>query len=315
MAKYAISKEGAASLNQLANDLLINANNIVETVQKLEQVTTSLYDNLGIYGDDILSIIHRNRQTLNVNREDIIGLAQRVKKQATDVENLVAMGLGDSSVGGTGCGNQASAQTAGGARTIANVAPGEPMSFSEADSGHVNPNYGLDRGYSINCQSCVVAFEARQRGYDVQVLPNTPGSMLETLSRDTSLAWIDPQTGNPPKYIYDDSKRTPEDYLDYIDGIIKPGERYTIQFAWAGRGHAGHIVNLDRTPNGLLRIKDNQRGENEKSEWIGDFAVLDYLSRMKYEDRSLFSSRPCVPQLLRVDNMDFNYDVVNQIMR
>ena len=58
MAKYAISKEGVEALNQLANDLLINANNIVETNQTLEQITSSLYDNLGIYGDEIISIIH-----------------------------------------------------------------------------------------------------------------------------------------------------------------------------------------------------------------------------------------------------------------
>ena len=95
MAKYAISKEGAASLNQLANDLLIHANYIIETNQILEQITSALYDNLGIYGDEIISIIHRNRQTLNTNREDIVDLAQRVKKQATDVESLVAIGLGD----------------------------------------------------------------------------------------------------------------------------------------------------------------------------------------------------------------------------
>lgn len=95
MAKYAITKEGATALNQLANNLLINANNIVERTQQLEQITSSLYDNLGIYGDEIIYIIRKNRQTLNLNREDIVNLAQRVKKQASDVESIVAMGLGN----------------------------------------------------------------------------------------------------------------------------------------------------------------------------------------------------------------------------
>ncbi|MCM1538196.1 MAG: toxin glutamine deamidase domain-containing protein [bacterium] len=199
---------------------------------------------------------------------------------------------------------------------IANVSPGENMTFEQADSGHVNPNYGKDYSYSINCQSCVVAFEARERGYDVQVLPCTKGSALERLSHDPRMAWIDPKTGKHPDYIYDNNRRTPEDYLDFVNEVVKPGNRYTIQFAWKGRGHSGHIVNIDRTPNGLLRIKDNQRGPGEKSEWIGDFAVLDYLSRVKYEDTSLFGgTTPCVPQLLRVDNMDFDFSVVNHIMK
>ena len=199
---------------------------------------------------------------------------------------------------------------------IANVAPGENMKFEQADSGHVNPDYGKDYSYSINCQSCVVTFEARERGYDVQVLPCTKGSALERLSHDPRMAWIDPKTGKHPDYIYDNNRRTPEDYLDFVNEVVKPGNRYTIQFAWKGRGHSGHIVNIDRTPNGLLRIKDNQRGLGEKSEWIGDFAVLDYLSRVKYEDTSLFGGKtPCVPQLLRIDNMDFDFSVVNHIMK
>lgn len=199
---------------------------------------------------------------------------------------------------------------------IATVVPGDEMSFDLADSGHVNPNIGKGYGYSINCQSCVVAFEARERGYDVQVLPNTTGSMLEQLSRNTNMAWIDPRTGKHPDYIFDNTRRTPEEYLEFINQVVKPGERYTIQFAWKGPGHYGHIVNLDRTKDGLLRIKDNQRKTSERSQWIGDVGVLDYLHKMKYEDRSLFSKpTPCVPQLLRIDNMDFDFSVVNCIMK
>lgn len=199
---------------------------------------------------------------------------------------------------------------------IATVFPGENMTFEQADSGHVNPNYGEDYGNSINCQSCVVTFEARERGYDVQVLPYTKGSAFELLSEDPRMAWIDPKTGKHPDYIYDSNRRTPEDYLYFVNEVVKPGNRYTIQFAWKGRRHSGHIVNIDRTPNGLLRIKDNQRGAGEKSEWIGDYEVLDYLSRIKYENTSLFSGKtPCVPQLLRIDNMDFDFSVINQIMK
>ena len=199
---------------------------------------------------------------------------------------------------------------------IADVLPKEAMTFAQADSGHVNPNYGKDMGYSTNCQSTVVVFEARLRGYDVQVLPCTKGSVLETLSHNPSLAWIDPKTGQHPQYISDDSLQTPEKYLDFINKVIEPGKRYTIQFTWKGFFSGGHIVNIDKMSNGTLRIKDNQRGDWQKSEWIGDLEILDYLSRMKYSYISSTNGRQsCVPRILRIDNMDFDYSIVNQIMK
>ena len=198
---------------------------------------------------------------------------------------------------------------------IAGVKRGKEMTFEEADNGNVNPDYGKEYGYSINCQSCVVAFEARLRGYNVKVLPNTKGSMLEQLSRKTNMAWIDPATGKAPKYIKDELLRTPKKYLSFIKEIVKQGERYTIEFEWKGRSRSGHIVNLDRNNSGELRIKDNQRGLKEKSEWIGDSEILTYLSRIKYEATSYGYKYPTVPELLRIDNMEFNLDVINKIMK
>lgn len=197
---------------------------------------------------------------------------------------------------------------------IAGVVKGKPMTFDEADTGKVNPNYGVDRGYSINCQSCVPTFEARLRGYDVQTLANTKGSMSEKLSRHTNMIWIDPKTGKNPEYIFDDTARTPKKYLEFIKKTIEPNARYSIEFAWKGRGNSGHIVNLDLSSEGLIRIKDNQRGINEDSEWIVDKEVLKYLSEMKYEIKTLGLKIPVVPKLLRIDNMDFDLDIADKIM-
>ena len=134
MAKYAINKEGSEALNQLANNLLINANNVVEMNSQLEQVTISIYEELGIYGDEIIGIIQRNKQTLNNNREDIINLAQQVKKQAQDVENLVAMGLGEIT----------NTNSNSGTHTVSNGAQG----------GLVRPDYGVSSGtYKAICHS------------------------------------------------------------------------------------------------------------------------------------------------------------------
>lgn len=198
---------------------------------------------------------------------------------------------------------------------IAGVKRGEPMSFEEADTGHVNPNYGKDYGYSINCQSCVVGFEARQRGYNVSTKPNTNNPTAKMLSRFTNRAWIDPATGKNPEYICDKSKTyTPKTYKTYLESIIEQGKRYTLEFGWKGRGNSGHIVNLDRTDSGELRIKDNQRGLNEKSEWIGDKEILQYLSRLRYSRTFYGTKVNTPPEVLRVDNMYFDKAVVDQIM-
>lgn len=198
---------------------------------------------------------------------------------------------------------------------ISGAKQGDKMSFAQADSGNVNPKYGSDIGYSKNCQSCVVTFEARLRGYNVRVLPNTKGSVLEELSRNCNWAWINPETGESPQYIFDSSLTSANEYLNFVREKVVQGNRYTIQFAWKGRDNYGHIVNLDRTEDGRLRIKDNQRGVGERSEWVGDEEVLEYLSRMKYYDYTLLGNKySCVPKLLRIDNMEFNEDVVNYIM-
>lgn len=198
---------------------------------------------------------------------------------------------------------------------LGGVPRGKPMTFEEADTFRVNPNYGTDIGYSINCQSCVVAFEARQRGYDVSVLPNTAGSTLERLAHDTRLAWIDPATGKKPEYIYDVYADTPQKAVAFIQNTIQAGERYTIQFAWKGRNAGGHIVNIDLTPDGELRIKDNQRGVDEENEWIGNNAVKKYLTQIKFKQKIKGKTYYAGPFLIRIDDKAFNEPIVNDILK
>lgn len=198
---------------------------------------------------------------------------------------------------------------------LAKVKKGDKMSFEKADTFHVNPNYGKSGGYSINCQSCVPTFEARLRGYDVTVKENKRGSALDELSRRTNKIWIDPSTGGHPEYIKDDTATTPKKYLEFLKkNIGSNGERYSIEFAWKGAKSSGHIVNLDRTEDGKLRIKDNQRGKGETSEYIGDAEVLKYLSRMKYQRTFYGTKYPDVPKVLRIDNMGFNLELASKIM-
>ena len=185
---------------------------------------------------------------------------------------------------------------------IAGVKRGKKMTRDEANGEKPNPNFRQGNGYMTNCQSCVVTYEARLRGYDVQTLPNTKGSMLDKLSRKTNIAWIDPATGKHPDYIFDDTITNASKFAEFLEKVIEPNKRYTLEFLWIKRGRTGHIISVDRTADGILRLYDPQNGKTYIKQ-----EVLEYLKQLKY-------SKILPPKILRIDDKQFNLDVVNYIM-
>ena len=179
---------------------------------------------------------------------------------------------------------------------VAGVTAGEPMNFDKADHLKPNPNYSKGGGYRTNCQSCVVTYEMRRRGWNVQTLPNVDGSMCEVLSHNTSLAWVDRATGKPPAYITP-AQPTIKKTFSFLQSELKSNNRYTIEFAWKGSG--AHIVHIYKDLDGVLTIYDPQCAGLYK----GD-AVLEYLKR----------TRPSTIQLLDVESCDVNLNVINKIM-
>jgi len=180
-------------------------------------------------------------------------------------------------------------------KKIADVTLGAAMDFDKADHLRPNPNFTTGGGYRTNCQSCVVTYEMRRRGYNVQTLPNNKGSMLEVLSRDTSLAWVDRATGKPPEYIKP-KQPTVKKTFDFLQNELKSNNRYTIEFAWKGSG--AHIVHIYKRGD-VLHIYDPQCGE-----LYTGLDVLDYLKRVK----------PSTVQLMDVEACDVNLNVLNKIM-
>jgi hypothetical protein len=174
--------------------------------------------------------------------------------------------------------------------------------------------------YTINCQTCVVANEARRRGYDVYATGNVEGSDNDRLSRDTTLAWIDPVTGQHPSLVkYDGRGRsdvrgdpipTKAAYWRWLneEGRITEGERYTIEFSWGGRTRAAHIINMERTSDGI-RLYDPQCGTS----YVGD-AAKRYLERAKYVKTSYGRKYAWGPEILRIDNLEFDSSMVDSIL-
>lgn len=194
-------------------------------------------------------------------------------------------------------------------KEIAGVVRGKEMTIDEANHGKPNPNFTKGGGYTINCQSCVVSYEARLRGYNVQTLPNTKGSMLDKLSRQTNMAWIDPATGKHPAYIFDEAANTVKKFYDFIEKTVEAQKRYTLQFSWKGRSRSGHIISMDRDEQGALRLYDPQTGQTYTGKQINA-----YLGRLKFTMSIGGVKVSTPPKILRIDDKQFNLDVVNYIM-
>ena len=198
---------------------------------------------------------------------------------------------------------------------ISGVARGEPMSREEANSGNANPNYSKGGGYTTNCQTCVVAFEARLRGYDVQAKPYSKGSDMEALAKNTNAAWVDPATGKAVvQYKYSDHQdaglpATAKQCRAWLNENVEPGARYTFSHGWKGRSNTGHIISVDKDSDGHLRLYDPQSGKTMTGK-----DVDSYLSRVRYT-RTIYGTKyKTAPNLLRIDNLQFNPTYINNIL-
>ena len=193
-------------------------------------------------------------------------------------------------------------------KDINGVTRGDAMSFEDADGQAGNPKYRKGTGTAQNCQSCVVANEARRRGYNVSAQSYTKNKTAEMLSKNPRIAWVDPKTGDVPDFVPWDYNRTydKKSYRAFLEENVNSGERYTLQFNW-GNAYGGHIISAERDSSGALRLYDPQTGKIYNKDW----ALDDLMGRMSYTDRS---GRSDPPKLLRVDNLAFREDVTKGIL-
>ena len=181
------------------------------------------------------------------------------------------------------------------------IEQGMPMTHKEANEHHANPNFqkGIRDGYSQNCQSCVVAYELRRRGYDVEALMRIRGdsnNIPEKLAYHTELAWRIPETNDIPQKNIAKATSLTELNLE-LNKLVKECGRYHINWVWKNRD-MGHIVVCEKFANGGLRFYDPQVGEILK--WS------DVVPYIKEEDGI---------GVLRVDKLLINMDLVKGIVK
>jgi len=179
------------------------------------------------------------------------------------------------------------------------IKQGEEMSFEDANEQKGNPLYGTEKGYGVNCQSCVVANELRRRGFDVSAQKNTKrsGNIPRELSTKTNLAWIDTKTGKMPiKQIAGGLSKTLDQLTNELHDLTKDVGRYHIDWKYKGV-NSGHIITLERLPNGIIRFYDPQDGK---------IKTWDELKK----NISLKSG----VRILRIDNLLVNIDIINGVV-
>ena len=186
---------------------------------------------------------------------------------------------------------------------------GEPMTFEQANEQKGNPHYvkGSGDGYTVNCQSCVVAHELRRRGYDVEAWYNTEqeGNIPYELSGKTNWAWIDPATGQMPEKVKCNNLTLKGTRVtgqsigaiakNIVEATQEPG-RYHIEWSWKG-GKDGHIITVERLQNGLLRFYDPQTGK---------------ITPWKSFKNDISTSRSV--NVLRVDNLLINDAIIKGVV-
>ena len=204
--------------------------------------------------------------------------------------------------GGSGSGGQSGQSGQSKACLLIDVEKGEPMDHNKADSGNVNPNFDPNStvlDYRTNCYLCVLAYEARRRGYNVEAEANM--GLLPTLSQSQTNAWKNPD-GSPVKIDYtvdieaNDANPADTCYNNLMINMKSEG-RYHFSFAWDD-GRGAHVVCLSK-PNGVMEIYDPQSDETIR----GMNDCKEYLKRIKYP---VGNTRLRKPSIVRVDNKEFS---------
>lgn len=177
----------------------------------------------------------------------------------------------------------------------------KPMTREQANNKNANPLFGSSKAYGVNCQSCVIAFEARLRGFDVSAKPNykIANSSAMKLAKDQSLAWKHNITGLHPIFKY--STKQGYDLYNWLNQNVKDNQRFVFNYKYtnnAGRT-TGHIISLDKTHNGKLRFYDPQTGD----------LYLGSDVRRLLKTKNILKSG-----LLRVDNCTFNKQLVEDVL-
>ena len=166
-----------------------------------------------------------------------------------------------------------------------------PMTFEEANQGRANVNWGKDKIYAENCQSCVAIHEARLRGLNItaKAYDNNPDSTQFLLGKHFQNVWINPKNGKTPQVTVLRGK-SDKDLYAKLDKNTQTKGRYHVGIN--KNDNSGHVIVAERMPNDKLLFYDPQNGNFIN---ISVFDDLEYI------------------EVLKVDKLIFNLDYLENI--
>lgn len=195
---------------------------------------------------------------------------------------------------------------------------GVPMPIGLADSKHANPKYGESvdgsfRSYTHNCQTCVVAYELRRRGYDVEakgvgVHRGFINDYQYSVARTARKAFVEIPVEsfilNKNNLIKSNTPKGRRQFVANLFDATKEEGRYFLSFKNRGR-FTGHIVVVESTKDGGKLLVDPQCGKRIS---LTDGAAVDkYFS--KVDVKHLYN------KVFRVDNLEFNPAVLTIVTK
>lgn len=192
---------------------------------------------------------------------------------------------------------------------------GKPMSIDRADRKHANPKFltlvdGSFRPYTSNCQTCVVAYELRKRGYDVEAKgvgvksKSYINNFQREMAYDSTFSFADKNINlirpNFTGEIKSNTNKGRRQFQEKIFDAIKEQGTYFLSFKNRGQ-QTGHIVVLEHTTNNFLLIdpQADKRIDLKSDEFMQYLTGVDVVYRAN--------------RLFRVNDLTFKPEVFSVV--
>ena len=162
----------------------------------------------------------------------------------------------------------------------------QAMDYLEADSGKSNPS-----GNKLNCQSVVVAFEARRRGLKVYAPKYNPkDKAIFELGENFERAFLSAKNGKPisPTIL---RGRNDEEIIKKTEKQLNTPGRYVLGINY--KDGSGHVLSIDIIKDMKIILHDEQINEFGK---LQDLENIDYL------------------EIIRIDNALLNINLLKSIL-
>lgn len=184
------------------------------------------------------------------------------------------------------------------------VKRGKPMTHEEADSKRPNPMYESNYLYRINCQVCVLAYEMRRRGYNVEATAfRSFDKTFKDLEYDPGSAFIGMRARTMYFFPTKEEEKESEGFYTVAKSFkrvykaIKSGGRYYMDIEWRDGG--GHVVVVEKI-KGKLRVYDPQDGST-------------YVGAKELRENLLKNVEFVKPY--RVDDKQIDVNVVSKVLK